>query len=190
MSLYSTALFLHIVGALGLFAALALEWTGLSNLRRAGSVGQFREWLGLLQGLRRVGGPSGLTLIVTGIYLTVTRWGSQPWIILGLIGLVTMAVLGAVVTGRRLGSLAKGLSGEGVLPPALRHQIQDPVLLLSTWIRTGIGLGIVALMSAKPGLGASLIILGGAIFLGFAAGLAARARWRRTFSVVTDSADS
>jgi len=87
MSLYYAALFLHIVGALGLFAALALEWAGLSNLRRARTGGQFRDWAGLLQGLRRVGGPSGLTLIVTGIYLTVTRWGPQPWIILGLIGL-------------------------------------------------------------------------------------------------------
>ena len=137
-----------------------------------------------------MGGPSGLTLIVTGIYLTVTRWGPQPWIILGLIGLVTMAVLGAVITGRRLGSMAKELSGEGALSPALQQRLQDPVLLLSAWLRTGIGLGIVALMSAKPGLGGSIITLGGAAFLGFAAGLAASARGRKTFSVVTDSADS
>ena len=190
MSLYSTALFLHIVGALGLFAALALEWAGLSNLRRAGSVGQFREWARLLQGLRRVGGPSALTLIITGIYLTATRWGSQPWIILGLIGLVTMAVLGALVTGRRLGSMMKELPDEGALSPALRRRIQDPMLLLSAWLRTGIGLGIVALMSAKPELGGSLIILGGAVVLGLVAGLTAGARGRRTFSVVTDSADS
>ena len=190
MSLYHAALFLHIVGALGLFAALALEWAGLSNLRRARSVGQFQDWAGLLQGLRRVGGPSGLTLIISGIYLTVTRWGSQPWIILGLIGLVTMAVLGAVVTGRRLGSMAKELSDEGALSRALRGRLQDPVLLLSAWSRTGIGLGVVALMSAKPGLGGSLIIMGGAVFLGFAAGLATGARGRKTFSVVTDSADS
>ena len=46
------------------------------------------------------------------------------------------------------------------------------------------------IMSAKPGLGGSIITLGGAAFLGFAAGLAASARGRKTFSVVTDSADS
>ncbi len=45
-------------------------------------------------------------------------------------------------------------------------------------------------MSAKPGLGGSLIILGGAAFLGCAAGLAAGARGRKTFSVATDSAES
>jgi hypothetical protein len=190
MSLYSAALFLHIVGALGLFAALALEWAGLTNLRRVRSVGQFRDWAGLLQGLRRIGGPSGLTLTITGVYLTVARWGSQPWIILGLIGLVLVAVMGAVVTGRRLGSIAKDLADEVELSPALRRRIQDPVLLLSAWLRTGIGLGTVALMSAKPGLAGSLIILGGAGFLGLAAGLAAGGRGRRTFSIATDSGES
>jgi hypothetical protein len=190
MSLYSAALFLHIVGALGVFAALALEWAGLSNLRRADSVGQFREWAKLLGALGRVGGPASLTLIITGIYLSVTRWGSQPWIALGMIGLVLMALLGALVTGRRLDSIAKEVSGEGILSTAVRQRIQDPILLLSAWLRTGLGLGIVFLMSAKPGLGGSIIILGGAVFLGFAAGLAAGARGRRTFSIVTDSADS
>ena len=64
------------------------------------------------------------------------------------------------------------------------------MLLLSAWLRIGIGLGVVALMSAKPGLGGLLIILGGAAFLGFATGLAAGARRRRTLSVATNSADS
>ena len=35
MTVYAVALFLHIVGALGLFAALALEWTALSGFRRS-----------------------------------------------------------------------------------------------------------------------------------------------------------
>ena len=30
---YSIALFVHIVGALGFFVALGLEWTGLSQIR-------------------------------------------------------------------------------------------------------------------------------------------------------------
>ena len=43
MSLYAIAVFLHIVGALGLFAALGLEWASLLNLRRATAAGQARE---------------------------------------------------------------------------------------------------------------------------------------------------
>jgi hypothetical protein len=45
---YSISLFLHIVGALGLCAALGLEWAGLYNLRRATEAGQVREWVRLL----------------------------------------------------------------------------------------------------------------------------------------------
>ena len=35
MNDYSIALFLHIVGALGFFVALGLEWTGLRQIRSA-----------------------------------------------------------------------------------------------------------------------------------------------------------
>lgn len=45
---YSIALFLHIVAALGLFAALALEWTSLFYLRRSVTVEQARQWMNVL----------------------------------------------------------------------------------------------------------------------------------------------
>ena len=75
MSVYAIVVFLHIVGALGLFAALGLEWASLYNLRRVATAGQVREWAKLLSALRLVGGPSALTILVTGIYLMATRWG-------------------------------------------------------------------------------------------------------------------
>jgi len=54
MTLYSLALFLHIVGALGLFIALGLEWTGLWYLRRAGTAEQAQQWLLAFTLLRRI----------------------------------------------------------------------------------------------------------------------------------------
>src|SRR5205814_115690 len=98
MSVYAIAVFLHIVGALGLFAALALEWASLYNLRRVPTAGQAREWAKLLSALRFVGGPSALTILVTGIYMAATRWGGQGWIGAGLGGLVLIAVLGGAVS--------------------------------------------------------------------------------------------
>src|ERR1051325_8515153 len=115
MSLYAIAVFLHIVGALGLFAALGLEWASLLNLRRATAAGQAqegapppppppppaagqaKEWARLLASLRTVAGPAALTILVTGIYLTATRWGGQGWIGVGLGGVVLIAVLGATL---------------------------------------------------------------------------------------------
>jgi hypothetical protein len=42
MNAESVILFLHIVGAIGIFVALGLEWTGLSQLRNAQALEQAR----------------------------------------------------------------------------------------------------------------------------------------------------
>jgi hypothetical protein len=42
MTDYSIALFLHIVGALGLFVALGLEWTNLRYLQQVTTTEQAR----------------------------------------------------------------------------------------------------------------------------------------------------
>ena len=47
MNGYSIALFLHIVGALGFFVALGLEWIGLEQIRSAMAPEQVRGWVSL-----------------------------------------------------------------------------------------------------------------------------------------------
>jgi hypothetical protein len=110
MTLYSIALFLHVVGALGLFIAIGLEWTGLSAWRRAASTDQVREWLPVLGSLRKIGGAAALTLVVSGVYLMATAWRGTAWPGIGLAALVLIAVLGALLTGRRVGPIARDLS--------------------------------------------------------------------------------
>ncbi len=46
MNHYPLALYLHIVGALGFFVALGLEWTSVHQLRRALSASQIRDCFG------------------------------------------------------------------------------------------------------------------------------------------------
>src|ERR1041385_1551791 len=180
MSLYAIAVFLHIVGALGLFAALGLEWASLLNLRRATAAGQAREWVRVLASLRTVAGPAGLTILVTGIYLTATRWGGQGWIGVGLGGVVLIAVLGATLTGRRTRAIARAVaSAAGAGSAALGDRLRDPVLMLSAWLRTALALGIVFVMSTKPSGAGALTAVGVALGLGFAAGLPAWGRGRR-----------
>lgn len=79
MSLYSIAVFLHVVGALGLFAGVGLEQAGLRGLRGASTGAQVREWVLVLRRLRRIEGPSGLVILATGFYMLAVRWGGQPW---------------------------------------------------------------------------------------------------------------
>ena len=168
---YALAVFLHIVGALGLFAALALEWASLYNLRRVATAAQAREWAKLLSALRFVGGPSALTILVTGLYMMATRWGGQGWIGAGLAGLVLIAALGGALSGRRSAAIARTIAGEtGTISAGLRQQLHDPVLVLSAWLRTALGLGVVYVMAIKPGAAGSLTALGVPLALGLVVG--------------------
>src|SRR5512146_1512179 len=112
--MYSISLFLHIVGALGLFASLAFEQAALVNLRRATTLTQTREWLSSLRALQRIQGPSALLLVATGLYMMITSWRQQAWAGLGLVGMVLMAIISVVVTGRRMKALGPMLpTGDG-----------------------------------------------------------------------------
>ena len=167
MSVYSISVFLHVVGALGLFASVGLEQAGLAGLGRASTSGQAREWVRLLRGRQRLDGPSGLIILATGFYMAATRWRFQPWMGAALLGMVLMAAIGAALTGRRVGAIARELpAGDGPVPTALRDRLRDPVLRASALLRAALGLGIVFDMSVKPDRATSLAALGVALALG------------------------
>ncbi|HEX7942970.1 MAG TPA: hypothetical protein VF488_14250 [Gemmatimonadaceae bacterium] len=171
--MYSVSVFLHIVGALALFAGLGLEQAGLVNIRRASTSAQLREWVTLLSVLRRVQSPAALLIVATGFHLVATRWGHHAWIGLGLLGVVLMGVLGAVVTGRRVDAIRKAVpAGDGPIPAALRQRVHDPVLRTSASLRVALGLGIVFDMSVKPGTAGAFAAMGVALALGAVASVA------------------
>src|SRR5690348_14950546 len=93
--LYPLVLFLHILGAFGLTAAITLEAIGLRGLRRAVRTDDALMWLGISRGLvlRLVPASLGLVLI-TGLYMTATAWGPKGWILVALASLVLLAVIG------------------------------------------------------------------------------------------------
>jgi Predicted integral membrane protein (DUF2269) len=174
MSLYAINVFLHVVGALGLFVALGLEWAGLRGIRRAVSIEHVRQWIGLLGSLGRLAGLSALTLLVTGLYMSATAWERQSWIRLGLVGWILIAAIGPGVTGRRIRALARALpSDDGSVSGPLLRRMRDPVLLLSAWLRTALALGIVFLMTTKPGSAVSLTAVLLSVAIGASAGLPA-----------------
>jgi len=175
VTLYAIAVFLHVVGALGLFAGIALEQTSLANLRRATTTAQVRPWVALLGGLRRVDGPSGLAILATGLYMVATRWGHQAWIGLALLGMVLMAVLSVALTGRRANAITKIVPAEdGPIPAPLRSRLNDPVLRVASTLRAALGLGIVFNMSVKPATAGAIGAMGVALALGAAV---AAVRW-------------
>ena len=119
ISIYLIAKYLHILGALGLFVAIGLEWASLLYLRRAATFDQAREWLKIFASLRRLYPVSWLAILIPGFYMTATVWGGVAWINIALAGVVLIAVLGAALTGRQMAYIGQSVAGEGGCYPAL-----------------------------------------------------------------------
>ena len=172
MSNYSIALFLHIVGALGFFVVLGLEWIGLSQIRRARLAEEARAILGTVKSADRLGFVSMPTTIVTGIYMLLTVWGWVPWIIVMLGALVLEIMLFVVLAKPRMATIEQALAAETKFVSQTFHDlVNDPILWISIRTRVAIILGIVFLKITTPDLGGSLVTIGIAIVLGLASAL-------------------
>ena len=178
MNIYSImALFLHIVGALGVSLALGLEWTGLRQIRTAMLPEQVRTWMGIFPSLRKVGFISMLTTLITGIYMIVTYWGGKPWIIVTMGSLILVIMLAQVLTAPRMAAIGRALVTEkGPVSQTFHKLVNDPILWISIQTRVAIVLGIIFLKIAKPDLAGSLLTIGVAIVLGFASARPMRRR--------------
>jgi hypothetical protein len=150
MSLYSIALFLHVVGALLLFVTLTVEGVALGQLRRATTTEEAQGAAAMLRLNRIVGPLSALGVLIPGLYMTATSWGWVPWIVVALISWVLLAVLGAV-NGIRIAGLERSQD--------LLTGIRNPAFLISWLTRVGMALGVVFLMTAKPGVVAAVLAI-------------------------------
>ncbi len=160
MNLYSIVLFFHIVGAVGFFVALGLEWTSLRRLRRSTTAEEVREWLRVPDDLGRIGMISMVLLLVAGFYMMFVAWGGAPWITVTLGTIVVLIVLSGGITRRRMVAIGKAAGAErGPLSSTLKRLVNDPALWFSMQTRIAIAVGILFLMTNKPGLVGSLITI-------------------------------
>jgi hypothetical protein len=150
MTLYSIALFLHIVGALLLFVTLTVEGIALRLLRRAATMEAARGAAALLRLNRIVGPLSALGVLIPGLYMMATTWGWVAWIGVALVSWLAIAVLGAV-NGIRILALDRS--------QALLTRIRNPIFMISWLTRVGIALGVVFLMTVKPGAAAAVLAI-------------------------------
>lgn len=156
MNAYLLSRYLHVVGALGLFVALGLDWASLAQLRRARTAEQVREWARVLGWLRWLGPFSLAVTVLPGFYMAGAAWRGADWIGVSLAALLVVAALGALGS-RRLGTAVKAATREaGALSPETRAILRSPLPWISVRIRAALLLGIVYLMTAKPGLVPSL----------------------------------
>jgi len=120
MTLYTLALFVHVVGAVLVFVLLTAEVIGLSTRSSAAQLG-------------RILGPiASIAIVIPGIYMAVvTRW--YAWTAVGLATYVVLAALGA---------------STGVA--FMRGRISTRAAVMSWAVRTGLALGVLFDMTVKP----------------------------------------
>ncbi|HLO13330.1 MAG TPA: hypothetical protein VK206_00775 [Anaerolineales bacterium] len=169
MNSFSIALFLHIIGALGVSVALGLEWIGLSQIRRATVTEEISAILKVVKSTTRFGFVSMLSTVITGIYMVLAVLGWVPWILVVIAALVLVIVLTRILTVPRMAAIGQTLAMEkGSVSQTLHNLMKDPILWISIQTRVAIVLGIIFIKIATPDLGGSLLTMGIAIVLGIA----------------------
>jgi hypothetical protein len=157
LNAYLLFLFVHILGGIGIFVALAFERLGLRKLQTSTDRSHAREWIEVLKLLPKIGAPSALAALLSGIYLTAASWRKAPWISPAFCGLILLAVVGAALSGPAMKKLEAAWASEmGTL--SARHPVWGR-LWISVNLRTGLAAAILFLMVAKPSLVVSLTVL-------------------------------
>ena len=174
MNIYTIVLFLHIISAIGVCIGISVLLLGVALLRGAQGVEQVRTTLTFVTTAFPIAGFSMLLLLAAGFYLALTAWSlGTSWIAVTLISLLLMIALGAGLVGPRMRAIVMSTreSPDGLLPSQLAARIHDPMLFTVLLIQAVLLLGIVFLMTNKPSLVGSLIVMAVALVLGLASGV-------------------
>ena len=181
MNLYHNVLFVHILSALTLFLGYGLEWTVSALLRHSSTTDQARAWLRVYRVSPPVTGVALALLILSGGWLSALSGGmNNGWLIVSVLGIVVALLIGFALILPRLRRIRAALpEGNAPLLPEALLQLQSPVLLRLIRVRALLAVAIVYLMTAKPPLTASLIVIAAPLVAGVLFSLAA---WPRRFA--------
>jgi hypothetical protein len=171
MTNYTLALFLHIIGVLGLFTAIGLEWMTMFGMRRARLAVQVQEWTGVYAILGRVFSISAALILLSGLYMVHEAWGNgTAWTGIALIVLILLGAAGGGFIVPRLRAIHRAAEAApaGAVPDSLRVLILDRILWTSVQLSAALAFGVVYLMTIRPEIGGSLVTLVVAVVIGLA----------------------
>ena len=178
MNLNAVLVFCHILGAIGLFVVLAFERLALTRLQGARNLEQAGEWIGVWTLLPRLRLPSVLLILIPALYWTFTAWRGIPWVYISLVAVLATSLAGKFMSTRAFEHLDQAIRTDPFPSPENLPTAVWGRLWGSLQIRTGLVVGVLAIMIAKPGAIESVALLGAAVLLALLPGLYSRARTR------------
>jgi hypothetical protein len=170
--LYYIALFIHVIASMAMFTAIGVVMVNVSLMRRAQTVEQLHDKAMQAHGADQLMPAILLLVLIPALYMVFASWGwKTAWINTALISLVLISPLGPAINARRLKAIYQAAKDApaGPLSAALLKQINDQVLWASCCIFTGVLVGIVFLMTVKPGLIGSIATIVVTLVLGIIA---------------------
>ncbi len=174
MNLYTIALFVHLVGAIGVFVGIGVWFFAAVAMRRAQDVAQVRALAGLTGASGNVAVGGVLLLAVAGFYMALSVWGWQTaWIDVATISFALLAPLGVAVIDPRIRALAKAadVAPDGPVSSSLVAGVRNPLLSSGLSLYLAVLLGIVFLMTTKPLLVEAVMVMGIAATIGLVAAM-------------------
>jgi hypothetical protein len=160
-------------------AAAGIAHFAEGRLGAAETVASARPWAALLARTAPVFPLALLVLLASGAYLVHRNFTwSRGWIEAGLLGLVLLFANGAGVVGGRNRALKSALATarEGPVTEELVQLTRRHIGGIASWANTGLAVGVVFVMTTKPGLGGSLAALAVAMLFGILVALRVRRR--------------
>ncbi|HKW18812.1 MAG TPA: hypothetical protein VJO35_14990 [Terriglobales bacterium] len=167
MTAFSAVLFIHVVSAMALFVAITLEGAILARIRSAQNIEQLRQSVRSSSRLGAIYGPAFLGILLGGIYLADQLHIRAAWVPLALGATLLIAIIGGVMTARKMSRLRKAAQENSAFEP-LVGIARGNALAVSYGFRAGLAVGIVFLMSTTPTLVPSLVALTIASIIGIA----------------------
>jgi hypothetical protein len=165
----TTSLFLHVLAAIGLVGGGLVQVLAGVRVRAAATGRELASWAGFARGAGLLIVVSAVLSLLTGGHLAGPVWGGEaggfanPFITLGVAGLLLLAPVGPMLGGARLRQLSEAAVpvGDGPVPADLRAAAAAPGLWGPVHSLVGVGIGLVALMVYKPDwlVGALLLVV-------------------------------
>jgi hypothetical protein len=175
MTLYSFMLFIHVASDIGIFIGLGAWLLGFAALRRAEDVSQVRALAALIHHTRPLSVISSLLTIASGIYMLSAVWGWQTaWAVVALGSLFVCLpplLLGVIEPRMRTLLRLAQAAPAGVVPAQLQALIHDRLLGTALHVMTAVVLGVVFLMTTKPGWVGALAVMLISVCFGALSGL-------------------
>jgi len=157
MSFYLIVVYLHIMGAAGLFLGLGMEGILLKNIGNASTTDELLKWRGTLNLLRIDFASTTILLILSGLYLVFNLWGWTAWVITGLVLLIILSGTGSK-TGKKIGGILMSLKDNESLPAA-KEKLSIPDLIKFFKIKITTAAGIIFIMTLKTDWIGSIIVI-------------------------------